>query len=88
MLQGLRFPATEEQIRKHITDGRTTLSVENARNRCRLIDDNLRHGRKYNTQEIERSLGLVVKRNNAQRRNRRRVGEKKLLKKEIEKSAS
>jgi hypothetical protein len=30
----------------------------------------------------------VVKRNNAQRRNRRRVGEKKLLKKEIEKSAS
>jgi hypothetical protein len=87
MLEGLRFPATKEQIRKYIADGRAiTLSVENAKNTSRYIDDNLQDGRKYNnTYEIERALGLVVKRNNAQIGNRVRAGRKKLPKKEKKK---
>jgi uncharacterized protein YgbK (DUF1537 family) len=86
MLEGLRFPATKEQIRKYVAEGRAiALSVENARNTSRYIDDNLQDGRKYNnTYEIERALGLVVKRNNAQSRNWDRAG-KKLPKKEMEK---
>jgi hypothetical protein len=87
MLEGLRFPATKEQIRKHIADGGAiALSVENARNTSRYIDDNLQDGRKYNnTYEIERALGLVVERNNAQSRNRERGGRKKLPKKDKKK---
>jgi uncharacterized protein YgbK (DUF1537 family) len=86
MLEGLRFPATKEQIRKYVAEGRAiALNVENARNTSRYIDDNLQDGRKYNnTYEIERALGLVVKRNNAQSRNWDRAG-KKLPKKEMEK---
>ncbi|HEU4824072.1 MAG TPA: hypothetical protein VFS97_11660 [Nitrososphaeraceae archaeon] len=86
MLEGLRFPATKEQIRKYVAEGRAiALSVENARSTSRYIDDNLQDGRKYNnTYEIERALGLVVKRNKAQSRNRDRVG-KKLPKKEMKK---
>jgi hypothetical protein len=78
MLEGLRFPATKEQIRKYVAEGRAiALSVANARNTSRYIDDNLQDGRKYNnTYEIERALGLVVKRNNAQSRNRDRAGKK------------
>lgn len=85
MLEGLRFPATKEQIRKYVAEGRAiALSVENARSTSRYIDDNLQDGRKYNnTYEIERALGLV-KRNKAQSRNRDRVG-KKLPKKEMKK---
>lgn len=45
-------------------------------------DDNLQDGKKYNnTYEIERALGLLVKRNNDQDRNREKVGRKKLPKK-------
>jgi hypothetical protein len=86
MLEGLKFPATKEKIRKYIADGRAiALSVENARNTSRYIDDNLQDGRNYsNTYEIERALGLVVKRNNAQSKNRE-VGRKKLPKKEKKK---
>lgn len=86
MLEGLRFPATKEQIRKYVAEGiAIALSVANARNTSRYIDDNLQDGRKYNnTYEIERALGLVVKRNNAQSRNRDRAG-KKLPKREMEK---
>jgi hypothetical protein len=87
MLEGLRFPATKEQIRKYIAEGRAiALSIENARNTSHYIDDNLQDGRKYNnTYEIEKALGLVVKRNNAQSRNRERAGRKKLPKKEKKK---
>lgn len=87
MLEGLRFPATKEQIRKHVADGGAiALSVENTRNTSRYIDDNLQDGRKYNnTYEIETALGLVVERNNAQSRNREREGRKKLPKKEKKK---
>ena len=86
MLEGLKFPATKEKIRKYIADSRAiALSVENARNTSRYIDDNLQDGRNYsNTYEIERALGLVVKRNNAQSRNRE-GGRKKLPKKEKKK---
>jgi hypothetical protein len=86
MLEGLRFPATKEQIRKYVAEGRgIALSVANAGNTSRYIDDNLQGGRKYNnTYEIERALGLVVKRNNGQSRNRDRAG-KKLPKREMEK---
>jgi|SRR5215208_968894 len=87
MLEGLRFPATKEQIIKYIADGRSIASsVENARNTSQYIDDNLQDGRKYNnTYEIERALGLVVKRNNTQSRNRERAGRKKLPNKEKQK---
>src|ERR671922_858649 len=68
ILEGLRFPATKEQIIKYIADGKSiALSVENARNTSKYIDDNLKDGKKYNnTYEVERALGLVVKRNNDQ----------------------
>ena len=86
ILEGLRFPATKEQIIKYIADGKSiALSVENARNTSKYIDDNLKDGKKYNnTYEVERALGLVVKRNNDQiytrdkalnEANRKRFGE-------------
>jgi hypothetical protein len=83
LLEGLRFPATKEQIRKHIAEGKSiTLSIESARNTSQYIDDYLQDGKKYNnTYEIERALGLVVKRNNDQNRNREKVRRKKLPKK-------
>ena len=87
LLEGLRFPATKEQIRKYIADGKSiALSIENARNTSQYIDDNLQNRKKYNnTYEIERALGLVVERNNAQSRNRERGGRKKLPKKDKKK---
>jgi hypothetical protein len=83
LLEGLRFPATKEQIRKYIADGKSiALSIENARNTSQYIDDNLQNRKKYNnTYEIERALGLVVKRNDDQNRNREKVRRKKLPKK-------
>jgi hypothetical protein len=87
ILEGLRFPATKEQIIKHIADGKSiALSVENARNTSKYIDDNLKDRKKYNnTYEIERALGLVVKRNNDQNGNMEKVRRKKLPKKENKK---
>ena len=83
LLEGLRFPATKEQIRKYIAEGKSiALSIESARNTSQYIDDYLQDGKKYNnTYEIERALGLVVKRNNDQNRNREKVRRKKLPKK-------
>jgi len=66
LLQGLAFPATKEQIKNYITDGKSiTISGESARITSQYIEDNLQDGKKYNsTYEIERALGLIVKRNN------------------------
>ena len=65
LLQGLAFPATKEQIKNYIMDGKSiTISGESARITSQYIEDNLQDGKKYNsTYEIERALGLIVKRN-------------------------
>ena len=66
LLQGLRFPATKEQIKEYIADGKSiTISDENARNTSQYIEESLQDGKRYNsTYEIEKALGLVIKRNN------------------------
>jgi predicted DNA-binding protein YlxM (UPF0122 family) len=63
LLQGLTFPATKEQIKNYIADGKSiTISSESAKITSQFIEDNLQDGKKYNsTYEIERALGLVVK---------------------------
>lgn len=63
LLQGLTFPATKEQIKNYIADGKSiTISSKSAKITSQFIDDNLQDGKKYNsTYEIERALGLVVK---------------------------
>jgi hypothetical protein len=66
LLQGLRFPATKEQIKEYIADGKSiTISDENARNTSQYIEESLQDGIRYNnTYEIEKALGLVIERNN------------------------
>ncbi len=66
LLQGLRFPATKEQIKEYIADGKSiTISDENARNTSQCIEESLQDGKRYNsTYEIEKALGLVIERNN------------------------
>jgi hypothetical protein len=66
LLQGLRFPATKEQIKEYIADGKSiTISDENARNTSQDIEESLQDGKRYNsTYEIEKALGLVIERNN------------------------
>jgi hypothetical protein len=66
LLQGLRFPATKEQIKEYIADGKSiTISDENARNTSQRIEESLQDGKRYNnTYEIEKALGLVIERNN------------------------
>ena len=66
LLQGLRFPATKEQIKEYIADGKSiTISDENARNTSQYIEESLQDGKSYNsTYEIEKALGLVIERNN------------------------
>jgi hypothetical protein len=66
LLQGLRFPATKEQIKEYIADGKSiTISDENARYTSQYIEESLRDGKRYNsTYEIEKALGLVIERNN------------------------
>lgn len=63
LLQGLTFPATKEQIKNYIADGKSiTISSKSAKITSQFIEDNLQDGKKYNsTYEIERALGLVVK---------------------------
>jgi hypothetical protein len=76
LLQGLTFPATKEQIKNYIADGKSiTISSESAKITSQFIEDNLQDGRKYNsTYEIERALGLVVKKNvNKDKKRRREV---------------
>lgn len=66
LLQGLRFPATKEQIKEYIADGKSiTISDENARNTSQYIEESLQDGKRYNsTYEIEKALGIVIERNN------------------------
>jgi len=66
LLQGLRFPATKEQIKEYIADGKSiTISDENAKNTSQRIEESLLDGKRYNsTYEIEKALGLVIERNN------------------------
>ena len=66
LLQGLRFPATKEQIKEYIADGKSiTISDENARNTSQYIEESLQDGKRYNsTYDIEKALGLVIERNN------------------------
>lgn len=63
LLQGLTFPATKEQIKNYIADGKSiTISSKSAKITSQFIDDNLQDGKKYNsTYEIEKALGLVIK---------------------------
>ena len=63
LIQGLTFPATKEQIKNYIADGKSiTISSKSAKITSQFIEDNLQDGKKYNsTYEIERALGLVVK---------------------------
>lgn len=65
LLQGLRFPATKEQIKEYIADGKSiTISDENARDTSQYIEESLQDGKRYNsTFEIEKALGLVIERN-------------------------
>jgi hypothetical protein len=62
LLQGLRFPATKEQIKEYIADGKSiTISDENAKNTSQCIEESLLDGKRYNsTYEIEKALGLVI----------------------------
>jgi hypothetical protein len=47
LLQGLRFPATKEQIKEYIADGKyNTISDENARNTSQCIEESLQEGKK------------------------------------------
>jgi hypothetical protein len=62
LLQGLRFPATKEQIKEYIADGKSiTISDENARYTSQYIEESLQDGKRYNsTYEIEKALGLLI----------------------------
>jgi hypothetical protein len=62
LLQGLRFPSTNEQIKEYIADGKSiTISDENARYTSQYIEESLQDGKTYNsTYEIEKALGLVI----------------------------
>jgi hypothetical protein len=81
LLEGLRFPATKEQIKKYIEGGKSiTISAENARDTSQSIEDNLKAGKKYNsTYEIEKALSLVAKEYNNENRNREKRRRKKIL---------
>ena len=87
LIQGLTFPATKEQIKNYITDGKSiTISSKSAKITSQFIEDNLQDGKKYNsTYEIERALGLVVKKdvNKDKRRRRRDVTSTKDKKMEV-----
>jgi Protein of unknown function (DUF2795) len=65
LLQGITFPATKEQIKEYIANSKSiSASSENVRNMLQFIENNLPAEREYNTvYEIEKSLGLVVKKN-------------------------
>ena len=87
LLQGLTFPATKEQIKNYIADGKSiTISSKSAKITSQFIEDNLQDGKKYNsTYEIERALGLVVKKdvNKDKKRRRREVTSTKDKKMEV-----
>ena len=74
LLQGLTFPATKEQIKNYIADGKSiTISSKSAKITSQFIEDNLQDGKKYNnTYEIERALGLVIKKDVNKNKKRRR----------------
>ena len=85
LLQGLTFPATKEQIKNYIADGKSiTISSKSAKITSQFID-NLQDGKKYNsTYEIERALGLVVKKDvNKDKKRRRDVTSTKDKKMEV-----
>jgi hypothetical protein len=65
LLQGITFPATKEQIKEYIADSKSiSASNENVGNISQFIENNLPGGKEYNSvYEIEKSLGLVVKKN-------------------------
>jgi hypothetical protein len=87
LLQGLTFPATKEQIKNYIADGKSiTISSKSAKITSQFIEDNLQDGKKYNsTYEIERALGLVIKKdvNKDKKRRRREVTSTKDKKMEV-----
>ncbi|HEY9386538.1 MAG TPA: hypothetical protein VIP70_05830 [Nitrososphaeraceae archaeon] len=85
LLQGLTFPATKEQIKNYIADGKSiTISSKSAKITSQFIDDNLQDGKKYNsTYEIERALGLVVKKDVNKDKKRREVTSTKDKKMEV-----
>src|SRR5918996_112642 len=86
LLQGLTFPATKEQIKNYIADGKSiTISSKSAKITSQFIEDNLQDGKKYNsTYEIERALGLVVKKDvNKDKKRRREVTSTKDKKMEV-----
>lgn len=82
LLQGITFPATKEQIKDYLADSKSiSASKENVRNMSRFIENNLPGGKEYNNvYEIEKSLGLVVKKNEGK--------DEQIAKKEIDKDVN
>jgi hypothetical protein len=66
LLEGLTFPATKEQIKNYIANGKSiAISSESARITSQYIEDNLQDGKKYNsTYEVGKALGLIIKKDN------------------------
>lgn len=80
LLQGLRFPATKEQIKEYIADGKSiTISDENARNTSQYIEESLQDGKRYNsTYDIEKALGLVIANEDGSNDEVKKVGEEEM----------
>jgi hypothetical protein len=79
LLEGLTFPATKEQIKNYIADGKSiAISSESARTTSQYIENNLQDGKKYNsTYEVEKALGLIIKKNNGKDINKDKKRRKK-----------
>jgi hypothetical protein len=61
MLEGLTFPASKEEIKKHV-NSKSSARKENIKSALQAIQDNLKDKTKYNsTYDIEKAVGLVVK---------------------------
>jgi hypothetical protein len=90
LLQGLTFPATKGQIKEYITDNKViSVSNESVRDISQFIENNLPGGKEYSSvYEIEKSLGLVVKKikeTKNKRKNKRRNKVEQVIKKEDDK---
>lgn len=67
LLEGLVFPATKREIKKHM-NSKPAARKENIRNLLQAIQGNLQDEIKYNTTyDIEKAIGLVVKKNGDER---------------------
>jgi hypothetical protein len=91
LLQGLTFPANKGQIKEYITDNKSiSVSNESVRDISQFIENNLPGGKEYSSvYEIEKSLGLVVKKNEGDKKirekNKRENKAEHVVKKEDDK---